>query len=130
LPFEYGKKMGSLGDNFLTNGRSRFACKRGRGFNPALFLVLIVCLFSLPAKAKYSGGEGTPGEPYLISTADQMNLIGTDTNDWDKHFRLINDINLAAYTGTAFNLIGTPANPFTGSQFHLHHHSNRFHRTF
>jgi len=115
LLFKYGKKMGSLGDTFLTNGRNHFACKKRRVFARALFLVLAVCLFSLPAPAKYSGGNGTPGEPYLISTADQMNLIGTDTNDWDKHFRLIDDIDLAAYTGTAFNLIGTPASPFTGT---------------
>ncbi|MHC4912635.1 MAG: hypothetical protein ACYTE5_06470, partial [Planctomycetota bacterium] len=107
--------MGSLGDIFLTNGRSRCACKRGRGFNPTILLVLTVCLLSLSAQAKYGGGKGTPGEPYLISTADEMNLIGADTNDWDKHFRLINDINLAAYTGTAFNLIGTPGSPFTGT---------------
>jgi hypothetical protein len=107
--------MGSLGDTFLTNGRNRFACKKRRIFTRALFLVLTVCLLSLPAQAKYGGGNGTPSEPYLISTAEQMNLIGTDFNDWDKHFRLINDIDLAAYTGTSFNLIGTPASPFTGT---------------
>ena len=86
-----------------------------RGFNPALFLVLTVCILSLPAQAKYSGGKGTPGAPYLISTAEDMNLIGADTNDWDKHFRLIDDIDLAVYTAAAFNLIGTQGNPFTGT---------------
>ncbi|UCF44004.1 MAG: hypothetical protein JSV99_03530 [Planctomycetota bacterium] len=79
-----------------------------------LLLVLAVCLLSLPAQAKYSGGTGTPGDPYLISTAEDMNSIGADPDDWDKHFKLIDDIDLAAYTATAFNLIGTPISPFTG----------------
>jgi len=61
----------------------------------------------------YSGGTGEPNDPYLISTAADMNAIGADSNDWDKHFLLINDINLADYTGEEFNLIGTGI-PFTG----------------
>jgi hypothetical protein len=78
-------------------------------------LALAVCFLSLPAHAKYGGGSGTLGDPYLISTAEDMNSIGGDANDWDKHFRLTDDIDLAAYTGTAFNLIGNPAIPFTGT---------------
>lgn len=107
--------MGSLGDTFLTSGRNRFARKQRRRFGRAFVLVFVVCLFSPPAQAKYSGGNGTLSEPYLISTAEDMNLIGADTNDWDKHFRLINDINLAAYTETTFNLIGSPGIPFSGT---------------
>jgi len=56
--------------------------------------------------ARYGGGAGEPNEPYLIYTAEQMNTIGLYTEDWDKHFRLMADIDLGAYTGTDFNIIG------------------------
>jgi hypothetical protein len=35
-----------------------------------------------------------------------MNAIGAIPNDWDRHFRLMADIDLSAYTGTRFNIIG------------------------
>jgi hypothetical protein len=55
----------------------------------------------------YGGGSGTKADPYLIYTAEQMNAIGADSNDWDKHFRLMADIDLSGYTGASFNIIGT-----------------------
>jgi predicted outer membrane repeat protein len=72
--------------------------------------------------AKYGGGTGEPNNPYLIYTAEQMNAIGAEPNDWDKHFKLMADIDLSSYTGTAFNIIGERyyydvrlvKNPFTG----------------
>jgi hypothetical protein len=67
-----------------------------------------------PAYAKYGGGTGEPNNPYLINTAEQLNAIGADPNDWDKHFRLMANIDLSAYEGTAFNLIGNEARPFSG----------------
>ncbi len=69
-------------------------------------LLIAVCFLSFPAQAQYGGGNGEPNDPYLIYTAEQMNAIGADANDWDKHFRLMADIDLAAYTGTDFNIIG------------------------
>jgi hypothetical protein len=74
-------------------------------------------LFSLDAVAqrKYGGGTGEPNDPYLIYTAEQMNAIGAEPNDWDKYFKLMADIDLEAYTGTDFNIIGTSYdNAFTG----------------
>ncbi|MHC4440720.1 MAG: GLUG motif-containing protein, partial [Planctomycetota bacterium] len=56
--------------------------------------------------AKYGGGTGTPSHPYLIYTAKHMNTIGQHEEDWDKHFKLMADIDLSGYTGTDFNLIG------------------------
>ncbi|MHC4143270.1 MAG: right-handed parallel beta-helix repeat-containing protein [Planctomycetota bacterium] len=56
--------------------------------------------------AKYGGGKGESNDPYLIYTAVQMNAIGVEPNDWDKHFKLMADIDLSAYTGTDFNVIG------------------------
>lgn len=63
---------------------------------------------------KYGGGGGTAESPYLLCTAEQMNEIGVDSNDWDKHFKLMADIDLSGYTGTQFNIIGNYSNPFTG----------------
>ena len=71
-----------------------------------MFLSLVVCFAVLPAQAKYGGGTGGPNDPYLIFDANQMNAIGADPNDWDKHFKLRDDIDLAAFTGTSFNMIG------------------------
>ncbi|UCD28638.1 MAG: hypothetical protein JSV03_16405 [Planctomycetota bacterium] len=55
---------------------------------------------------KYGGGNGTADNPYLIYTSCQMNEIGSDSNDWAKHFKLMSDIDLSGYTGTEFNTIG------------------------
>ncbi|UCE99681.1 MAG: hypothetical protein JSV82_01035, partial [Planctomycetota bacterium] len=62
----------------------------------------------------YSGGTGEPSNPYRIATANDLNDIGNHPNDFDKHFILVNDINLAEYTGTQFNIIGNDVNEFTG----------------
>jgi hypothetical protein len=56
---------------------------------------------------KYGGGTGEPNNPYLIYTAEQMNQIGLHEEGWDKHFMLMADIDLSAYTGAGFNLIGS-----------------------
>jgi hypothetical protein len=70
-------------------------------------------------KVKYGGGTGVSDDPYLIYTAEQMNEIGANPGDWDKHFKLMADIDLSAFTGTDFNLIGyyqsdDDREPFTG----------------
>ncbi|MHC4498970.1 MAG: GLUG motif-containing protein, partial [Planctomycetota bacterium] len=72
---------------------------------------LIVTEFVSPG---YGGGSGTAADPYLIYTAEQMNMIGVGYLDWGKHFRLMADIDLSAYTGTSFNIIGSEAVAFTG----------------
>jgi len=71
------------------------------------------------ASKKYGGGMGEPNDPYLIYTAEQMNVIGAEPNDWDKHFKLMADIDLSGFTGTDFNIIGycedpRDNKPFTG----------------
>jgi hypothetical protein len=63
---------------------------------------------------KYGGGLGDGNYPYLIYDANQMNAIGANPNDWDKHFKLCADINLSAYTGTSFNIIGGSSPYFSG----------------
>jgi len=88
-----------------------------------IHLLIAVCVFSIPAQAKYGGGNGTADDPYLIYTAEQMNTIGTEPNDWEKHFKLMADIDLSKYKDTDFNMIGYASgwwgssenkHPFTG----------------
>ena len=57
------------------------------------------------ALRKYAGGTGEPNTPYLVGTPEQMNAIGAEPNDWDKHFKLIADIDLGGYSGTDFHII-------------------------
>lgn len=59
------------------------------------------------AEARYGGGTGEPNDPYLIYTAEQMNTIGIEPNDRDKHFKLMADIDLSTYSEDEFNIIGT-----------------------
>ena len=51
-------------------------------------------------------GTGTETEPYVICTAEGLNLIGLISCEWDKHFIVTADINLADYDGRRFNIIG------------------------
>ena len=64
--------------------------------------------------AGYGGGNGTEGNPYLIYTTGQMYAIGANPSDWNKHFKLMADINLSGYVWTEFNNIGGYETPFTG----------------
>ncbi len=57
-------------------------------------LLLAVCLFSLPAQARYSGGSGTADDPYEIATAADLITFGGTPADYDKHFILTADIDL------------------------------------
>jgi hypothetical protein len=79
-----------------------------------LTLAIITFLASTAAEAKYSSGTGEPNNPYQIATAEDLNDIGNHTEDCNKHFILINDVNLAGYTGTQFKIIGNTGTPFTG----------------
>jgi hypothetical protein len=54
----------------------------------------------------FVAGTGTEQDPYLIETGEQMNMVGVFWCEWGKHFKLTADIDLSAYTGTSFNIIG------------------------
>jgi hypothetical protein len=73
------------------------------------FAMLLLMLAGQTA-GKYSGGTGEPNDPYRIVTPQDLNDIGNYEEDWHKHFVLVNDVNLAEYTGTQFKIIG----PFSG----------------
>lgn len=65
--------------------------------------------------AAYGGGNGMPRTPYQIWTAAQLNTIGANPGDWKKSFILMADIDMSAYTGTEYNIIGNEAFPFEGT---------------
>ncbi len=64
-----------------------------------------------PALPTFSGGNGEPDNPYLISTAEELNSIGHNPGLMAAHFKLMNDIDLA---GIDFHIIGGETVPFTG----------------
>jgi len=81
----------------------------------AIFPILIVFLLAGSVLAeKYSGGTGEPNNPYRIATPNDLNDIGNHIEDYNKCFVMVNDINLAAYAGDHFNIIGDFSHPFTG----------------
>ncbi len=97
-------------------------------------LLFTVCLVSLPAEARYSGGDGTIKAPYHIATAQDLGDLSDTPTDWDKHFILVSDIDLGPGLagGRAFSraVIGSsiPAEdenfegwPFTGTFDGGHH---------
>ena len=76
--------------------------------------IAVVSAGSVSAGTYSGGGNGTAEKPYRISTAADMNNIGNHIEDFNKCFVLVNDIHLADYTGTEFNIIGNDVNAFTG----------------
>ena len=65
------------------------------------------------AFAQYGGGSGTVSDPYLISTAQDLQNLSATSGDWDKHYQLVNDLDLdlVAYG----NPIGNSSTPFIGT---------------
>lgn len=83
--------------------------------NISLAFSFILSFSILSQAATYSGGSGTETDPYLIATPADMNSIGANPADWDKSFKLIADINMAAYTGTKYKIIGNGSQSFEGN---------------
>lgn len=73
-------------------------------------MLLIVCCLGVGVQGKYGGGTGEPNDPYQIWDANDMQAIGADANDWNKHFILMADIDLSQFDGKdgreKFNIIG------------------------
>ncbi|MHC4112769.1 MAG: GLUG motif-containing protein [Planctomycetota bacterium] len=60
-------------------------------------------------------GDGDPNNPYLIYTAEELNVIGLLPCIWDKHFKLMANLDLSQYTGTEFNIIVRFIGTFNGN---------------
>ena len=58
-------------------------------------VLLIVAFVPHLSLAQYSGGAGTAKEPYLISTVEDLKTLAEDSSNWDKHFRLMTDLDLS-----------------------------------
>ncbi len=85
-------------------------------FTHVLIYILVwpVCSFA----GDYSGGTGEPNKPYRIATPNDLDEIGDRPGDWDKHFVLINDINMADYSYTKA-LIGVFEGVFDGNDCNI-----------
>jgi hypothetical protein len=85
----------------------------------ARFAVLTIVLFlasSVFAAGTYSGGDGlSPETAYQIADANDMQEIGINPEDWDKCFILTANIDLSAYKGASFNIIGNDTIRFLGT---------------
>ena len=62
----------------------------------------------------YQGGSGTESDPFQVWTTEHMNGIGVWSEGWDKHFILMDDIDLSGYQLDSFNIIGNEIQNFTG----------------
>jgi hypothetical protein len=76
-----------------------------------------------PEPGVYGGGAGTAEDPFLISSAEQLNTIAGNPGDLYRHFKLTADIDLGAYTGTDFNTIGSRFDFAFGGVFDGNNHS-------
>jgi len=105
----------------LTMGSHR---TRRKSTSQGLFrnaVLIVICLPVSAFCAKYGGGSGTLAQPFLIYTAADFSAIGNNPADWDKHFKLMRDIDLSGYDETNLPLIGlwvtlgsTQNQPFSG----------------
>lgn len=82
-------------------------CKRHSRLTTRFLVVVVLCVFTPPAQAKYDGGAGTSNDPYLIRTPEQLNSIGASPTDWNKHFKLVADLDLGGNPPDAYHVIGT-----------------------
>jgi hypothetical protein len=64
-----------------------------------------------PPELLFPGGTGSPDDPYLIATAEQLNSIGHNPRLMEAHFRLVNDIDLS---GVHFYPMGDEEYAFSG----------------
>lgn len=80
----------------------------------AVVIGLVISLTAFSQAGTYGGGSGTAEDPYQIRTPQQMNTIGINTEDYGKHFKLMNDLDMSIYTGTQYNVIGNVTDKFTG----------------
>jgi len=69
----------------------------GSNLGPSLIkgCLLLLLMLSAHALAKYSGGNGTRENPYRIASLVDLVQMGETTSDYNKHFLLTSDIDLA-----------------------------------
>jgi len=113
IPFDFAQG-GEPVEPRTTNHHSRITTHQYLRLLAMVLLLACFAAFTPKAWARYSGGTGEPNDPYKIATAEDLNDIGNYEEDWDENFILVNDVNLAQYTGTQFKIIGSQTTKFTG----------------
>jgi hypothetical protein len=97
--------------------------KRFRNFVFVIMTVLFIggslisayCQEELGKMPSFSGGAGTPEDPYLISTAEDLlafSEVGWDSNYMEASYRLTENIDLGENT---WNPVGSNGPPFSGT---------------
>ncbi len=65
-----------------------------RRFRGTVAVSLFILSMASTGTAKYSGGTGEPNDPYQIATAADLIALGSEPDDYSKHFILTTDIDL------------------------------------
>jgi len=91
------------------------------GMKRILFGAAVAALMCVPSGAfAFSGGDGSPGDPYQISTCQHLQSVGYTVN-LDKSFVLTQDIDCTGFGeldpdfSSGFSPIGSQATQFTGT---------------
>jgi hypothetical protein len=76
-------------------------------------------IYTAPVVSAPAAGDGSSGNPYVISNLDELAWMMITEESWDKAFALVADIDAAAtenwFNGAGFKPIGRyPSTPFTG----------------
>jgi parallel beta-helix repeat protein len=78
-----------------------------------IFILLLASVAnSVYGKGHYSGGDGSADAPYLIASSADLLTLSLSSNDWDAHFQLTENIDMANVD--AFTSIGNYTHYFTG----------------
>ncbi len=83
-------------------------------------IVAVVLILASSLPARYSGGSGSVGNPYLIGSEADLMLLAAQTQDYDACFKLVSDLDLSGQgdnsDGTFSNAVIAPGTPdvFTG----------------
>ncbi|MBN2375566.1 MAG: hypothetical protein JXD22_04140 [Sedimentisphaerales bacterium] len=80
-----------VGDFGMMRSEKEFGADRRRDTKKTYRSIIIigvmlgVSLGALPVQGQFGGGTGEPNEPFLIYDAAQLQTIGANSGDWDKH---------------------------------------------
>ena len=72
--------------------------------NLAVIILFVFTLAGIVFGGVYSGGAGEPNDPFIIATANDLQQISYEPNDWDNCFKMVADVNLAEL-GRNFDII-------------------------
>jgi len=95
--------------------------ERKHAFQSVIALGVLILVAGRPVAAQYSGGAGTPDDPYQIATAQDLIDLGNTPADYGKHFLLTADVDLtdipferAVIAGLVGRTRGAGSEPFSG----------------